>query len=162
MLEHIRVHRREVTKDHLRETMHLFRSVLPAAFLVAGSVDSSSSIAQSAYAELVRRAAPSVVTVLAEEQGQGAARLTPGSKVFLVFMRDGAQLSIPFTVGRLPDPPPDPALTSGPDPWAPGLAFGLADTTAEVRKAIKTEAEPGGLIVTQLRAAGAGAPAWPA
>jgi hypothetical protein len=45
MLEHIRVHRREVTKDHLRETMHLFRSVLPAAFLMAGSVDSSSSIA---------------------------------------------------------------------------------------------------------------------
>jgi serine protease Do len=86
-----------------------------------------------------------------------AARLAPGSKVMLVFMRDGAQLSIPFTVGRLPDSPPDPASAGGPDTWAPNLALGLADTTAEVRKAIKAEAEPGGLIVTQLRAAGAGA-----
>lgn len=86
-----------------------------------------------------------------------AARLAPGSKVLLVFMRDGVQLSAPFNVGRLPDPPADPASAGGPDTWAPNLALGLADTTPEVRKAIKAEAEPGGLIVTQLRAAGAGA-----
>jgi S1-C subfamily serine protease len=64
---------------------------------------------------------------------------------------------ISFTVGRLPDPPADPALAGGTDTWAPNLAIGLAETTAEVRKAVKAENEPGGLIVTQLRAAGPGA-----
>jgi serine protease Do len=86
-----------------------------------------------------------------------AARLSPGSRVLLVFLRDGAQLSIPITVGRLPDPPSDPALSGGPDTWAPNLALGLPDTTAEVRKALKAQDEPSGLIVTQLRAAGPGA-----
>ena len=57
-----------------------------------------------------------------------AARLAPGSKVILVFMRDGVELSIPFTIGRLPDPPSDPALTGGPDTWAPNLALGLANS----------------------------------
>ncbi len=42
-------------------------------------------------------------------------------------------------------------------PGAPNLALGLANTTTEVRKALKAENEPSGLIVTQLRAAGAGA-----
>jgi S1-C subfamily serine protease len=74
-----------------------------------------------------------------------------------VIQRGGVQLPIAFTVGRLPDPPADPALTGDPDTWAPNLAIGLADTTAEVRKAVKAENEPSGLIVTQLRAAGAGA-----
>jgi serine protease Do len=39
----------------------------------------------------------------------------------------------------------------------PNLALGLADTTPEVRKAIKADSEPNGLIVTQIRAAGGGA-----
>ena len=39
----------------------------------------------------------------------------------------------------------------------PNLALGLAETTVDVRKAIKAENEPNGLIVTQLRAAGPGA-----
>ena len=86
-----------------------------------------------------------------------AARLTPGSKVMLAVIRDGVELSIPFTVGQLPDPPSDPSLGGGPDTWVPNLALGLADTTAEVRKALKADNEPNGLIVTQLRAAGAGA-----
>ncbi len=85
------------------------------------------------------------------------ARLAPGSTVEIVVRRDGIQRSISFVVGRLPDPPADPALAGGPDTWAPNLALGLADTTDEVRKAIKAENEPSGLIVTQLRAAGAGA-----
>jgi serine protease Do len=86
-----------------------------------------------------------------------AARLTPGSDVNVVFVRDGTQLSAPFKVGRLPDPPIDPTVGGGADTWAPNLALGLADTTAEVRKALKAEDEPSGLIVTQLRAAGPGA-----
>ncbi len=85
------------------------------------------------------------------------ARLAPGSMVDLVVQRGGMRLPISFTVGRLSDPPADPALIGGPDTWAPSLAIGLADTTAEVRKAVKAESEPSGLIVTQLRAAGAGA-----
>ena len=86
-----------------------------------------------------------------------AARLTPGSTVELVVQRDGARLPIAFKVGTLPDPPADPQRAGGPDTWSPNLALGLADTTADLRKSIKADGEPGGLIVTQLRAAGAGA-----
>jgi serine protease Do len=97
------------------------------------------------------------VPVTISQLPKRAARLAPGSVVELVVQRGGAQLPIAFTVGRLPDPPADPALAGGPDTWAPNLAMGLADTTAEVRKAVKAESETSGLIVTQLRAAGAGA-----
>jgi serine protease Do len=67
------------------------------------------------------------------------------------------RLPIAFKVGRLPDPPADPAFAGGPDTWVPNLALGLADTTADVRKALKAESETSGLIVTQLRAVGPGA-----
>jgi serine protease Do len=86
-----------------------------------------------------------------------AARLVPGNKVTVTLNRDGAQLSLPLTIGRLPDPPSDPALTGGPDTWVPGLALGVANATTESRKALKADKEVGGLIVTQLRHAGAGA-----
>jgi serine protease Do len=86
-----------------------------------------------------------------------AARLTPGSRVYAMVMRDGVQLSIPLMVGHLPDPPSDPALNGGPDTWAPNLALGLANATPEIRKALKADGEAGGLIVTQLRRAGPGA-----
>ena len=85
------------------------------------------------------------------------ARLAPGSKVELLVQRDGVQLPISLTVGSLPDPPADPALSGGTDTWVPNLALGLAETTPEIRKAVKAENEPSGLIVTQLRAAGPGA-----
>jgi len=39
----------------------------------------------------------------------------------------------------------------------PALGFGVAATTTEIRKAIKATDESSGLIVTQLRPAGAGA-----
>jgi serine protease Do len=97
------------------------------------------------------------VPVTLSQLPRRVARLVPGSTVELVIRRDGTQVPITFRVGTLPDPPADPALTGGPDTWAPNLAIGLADTTAEVRKAVKAESEPSGLIVTQLRAAGAGA-----
>jgi len=86
-----------------------------------------------------------------------AARLAPGSRVSAIVMRDGTQQSLPVTVGRLPDPPSDPALSGGPDTWAANLALGLANATPEIRKALKAEGESGGLIVTQLRRAGPGA-----
>src|SRR6202043_2202603 len=59
--------------------------------------------------------------------------------------------------GRLPDPPADPALTGDQDTWVPALKLGVAGTTAEIRKTIKANDEPSGLIVTQLRPAGPGA-----
>ncbi len=86
-----------------------------------------------------------------------AARLAPGSRVDAVIMRGGVQQPISLTVGRLPEPPSDPALTGGQDTWAPNLALGLATATPEIRKALKAEREASGLIVTQLRRAGPGA-----
>ncbi len=86
-----------------------------------------------------------------------AARLTPGSRVDAIIVRGGVQQSTSLTVGRLPDPPPDPALSGGQDTWVPNLALGLANTTTEIRKALKADGEAGGLIVTQLRRAGPGA-----
>jgi serine protease Do len=86
-----------------------------------------------------------------------AARLAPGSRVDMIVVRDGVQQPLSLTVGRLPDPPSDPALSGGQDTWVANLALGLADATPEIRKAIKADGEDSGLIVTQLRRAGPGA-----
>ncbi len=85
------------------------------------------------------------------------ARLAPGSRVDAIIVRGGVQQPTSLTIGRLPEPPSDPALTGGPDTWAPNLALGLANTTTEIRKALRADREAGGLIVTQLRRAGPGA-----
>jgi serine protease Do len=60
-------------------------------------------------------------------------------------------------VARLPDPPEDAATSGGQDSWVPALGLGVADTTTAIRNAIKANNETGGLIVTQLRPAAAGA-----
>jgi serine protease Do len=75
-----------------------------------------------------------------------AVRLVPVNKVTVTFIRDGTQLSRLMTIGHLPDPPADPALTGGPDTWVPNLALGLANANAESRKALKADKEVGGLI----------------
>jgi serine protease Do len=85
------------------------------------------------------------------------ARLAPGREVTLSVRRDDIQLSLPFKVGRLPDPPSDPTQSGAADTWVPNLALGVANTTTEIRKLIKADDEGGGLIVTQLRRAGPGA-----
>jgi serine protease Do len=85
------------------------------------------------------------------------ARLAPNSLVVLTVLRAGKQQSLALKIGRLPDPPADPALTGAQDTWVPALGFGVADTTPEIRKAIKAEDESSGVIVTQLRPAGPGA-----
>ena len=97
------------------------------------------------------------VPVILSQLPRRVARLAPGSKVEFLVQRDGVQLPIALTVGSLPDPPADPALAGGTDTWVPNLALGLAETTPEIRKAVKAENESSGLIVTQLRAAGPGA-----
>ncbi len=86
-----------------------------------------------------------------------AARLVPGTRVDMIIRRGGVEQPISMTVGRLPEPASDPAMTGGQDTWVPNLALGLANSTVEIRKALKADTEAGGLIVTQLRRAGAGA-----
>ena len=85
------------------------------------------------------------------------ARLAPKTLVVASVMRAGKQQSVALTIGRLPDPPSDPALTGDQDTWVPALKLGVAGTTADIRKTIKATDETSGLIVTQLRPAGAGA-----
>ncbi|MGA2779188.1 MAG: trypsin-like peptidase domain-containing protein [Steroidobacteraceae bacterium] len=85
------------------------------------------------------------------------ARLVPGSLVTLTILRAGAEQSVALKIGRLPDPPADPGMTGGLDTWVPALGVGVAETTAEIRKAIKATDEPAGLIITQLRPSGPGA-----
>jgi serine protease Do len=85
------------------------------------------------------------------------ARLKPGNLVVASVLRTGTQQSVALKIGRLPDPPADPALTGGQDTWVPALRLGVANTTPDIRKAIKATDEPSGLIVTQLRPTGPGA-----
>jgi serine protease Do len=85
------------------------------------------------------------------------ARLTPKALVVASVLRAGKQESVALTIGRLPDPPSDPALTGDQDTWVPALRLGVANSTPDIRKAIKAVDEPSGLIVTQLRPAGPGA-----
>jgi serine protease Do len=85
------------------------------------------------------------------------ARLTPDSLATIKIMRDGKEQSLAIKVARLPDPPADSATAGGQDSWVPSLGLGIAETTVDIRKAIKADAEPNGLIVTELRPAGAGA-----
>jgi serine protease Do len=85
------------------------------------------------------------------------ARLVPDSLVTITTFRSGKTEAVGLKIGRLPEPPADPALNGDQDTWVPALRLGVANTTEEIRKAIKATDEPNGLIVTQLRPAGAGA-----
>jgi serine protease Do len=85
------------------------------------------------------------------------ARLAPNALAVVLVLRGGVQQSVALTIGRLPDPPSDPALTGDQDQWIPALRLGVAQTTPTIRAAIKANDEVSGLIVTQLRPAGAGA-----
>jgi serine protease Do len=85
------------------------------------------------------------------------ARLVPGSLATITIIREGKQETLALKVGRLPDPPANPALSGGPDTWVPTLGLGVADTSTDIRQAIKSKDEVSGLIITQLRHAGPGA-----
>jgi serine protease Do len=85
------------------------------------------------------------------------ARLVPDALVTISMVRSGKSESVALKIGRLPEPPADPALSGDQDTWVPALRLGVANTTEDIRKAIKASDEPNGLIVTQLRPAGAGA-----
>jgi serine protease Do len=85
------------------------------------------------------------------------ARLAPDSLATIRIARDGKEQSLAIKVARLPDPPDEGAVSGGQDSWVPALGLGVADTTIAIRNAIKANNETNGLIVTQLRPAGAGA-----
>ncbi len=96
-------------------------------------------------------------TVSFTDLGKTTARLAPGTQLEVGIVRDGVQQSLPLTLGRLPDPPVDPALTGGLDTGVPGLAIRIANATTDIRKAVQAPAESGGVIVTSVRRAGPGA-----
>jgi serine protease Do len=96
-------------------------------------------------------------TVTFERLGRMTARLKPGSTVQAVVQRNGERQPLALLIAQLPDPPADPALNGDTDTWVPTLELGIARANATVRRAIKAGDEPSGLIVTQLRPAGAGA-----
>ena len=85
------------------------------------------------------------------------ARLAPKELVVATVLRAGKMQNVGLTIGKLPEPPSDPSLTGDEDTWVPALRLGVANTTADIRKAIKANDEASGLIVTQLRPAGPGA-----
>jgi serine protease Do len=85
------------------------------------------------------------------------ARLAPDSLATIRIARDGKEQSLAIKVARLPDPPADAPVSGGQDSWVPALGLGVADTSVDIRKAIKADNEPSGLIVTQLRPAAPGA-----
>ncbi len=74
------------------------------------------------------------------------ARLVPNALATLTILRSGTQESVALKIGRLPEPPADPTLTGGQDTWVPALGIGVADTTMEIRMAIKANDEPTGMI----------------
>ena len=92
-----------------------------------------------------------------ENLGKVAGRLHPGATAQAVVMRDGERQQLALLIGQLPDPPSDPALTGDTDTWVPSLELGVAKSTRAIRNALKANDEAAGLIVTQLRPAGAGA-----
>jgi serine protease Do len=98
---------------------------------------------------------PSTVTF--KNLSKITARLAPNTLVVASVLRAGTQQSVALTIGKLPDPPSNPALTGGEDTWVPALKLGVANTTTDIRKAIKASDESSGLIVTQLRPEGPGA-----
>jgi serine protease Do len=84
------------------------------------------------------------------------ARLLPAALVTMTVRRDAKTISVAMKIGRLPEPPSDPALEGDQDTYVPALMLAVANTTEGIRKAVKANDEPSGLIVTQLRPSGPG------
>jgi serine protease Do len=85
------------------------------------------------------------------------ARLAPDAMTPATVWRAKKEEATTLRIGRLPEPPDDPAMTGEGDTWVPGLRLGVADTTDILRKSLKAMDEPNGIIVTQLRPTGPGA-----
>jgi serine protease Do len=94
-----------------------------------------------------------------EDLSKVIVRLKPDTPAEIVVLRDGVQRTMVLKIGRLPDPPATAGQPGGADTWVRNLAIGVADTSVQIRKSIRADSEPNGLIVTQLRRAGIGAQA---
>jgi serine protease Do len=127
----------------------------PTGALITSVDAQGPSVSALLVGDVLLKVGKSAVTF--KELSKIAARLTPTTLVVTTVWRDGGQQSVGLTIGKLPDPPADPALTGDQDTWVAALRLGVANTTVEIRKAIKAVDEPSGLIVTQLRPAGPGA-----
>jgi serine protease Do len=85
------------------------------------------------------------------------ARLLPDTLVTMTLRREAKTLSVAMKIGRLPEPPSDPSLEGGDqDTWVAALQLSVANTTENIRRAVKASDEASGLIVTQLRPSGPG------
>ncbi len=127
----------------------------PAGILVT-AVDAQGPAAGALQVgDVLLKIGPSPVTF--KDLSKVTARLKPNALVVAAVLRAGKQQSVALSIGRLPEPPADPALTGDQDTWVPALRLGVANTTAEIRRAVKATDEGSGLIVTQLRPAGPGA-----
>jgi serine protease Do len=127
----------------------------PMGVLVTAVDPQGPAVSTLAVGDVLLSIGPSTVTF--KDLTKITARLAPKTLVVASILRAGKQQSVGLTMGRLPDPPGDPALTGDQDTWVPALRLGVANTTEEIRKTIKAGDEPSGLIVTQLRPVGAGA-----
>ena len=86
-----------------------------------------------------------------ESMGRMVGRLKPGSTPHATVMRDGHHEPVLLLIGQLPEPPEQPGRTGEADTWVAALEVGIAETTPDMRAAIKANEESSGLIVTQLR-----------
>ena len=127
----------------------------PMGILVTGVEAEGPSVGTLAIGDVLLNIGTAPVTF--KDLSKITARLVPNALVTLTILRSGSQQTAAMKIGRLPEPISDPALTGGQDLWVPALKIGVADTTAEIRRALKANNEPTGLIVTQLRPVGPGA-----
>jgi serine protease Do len=95
--------------------------------------------------------------VTVENLGKLVVRLVPSTNVEASVVRDGLEQPALLTIGQLPDPTANPQQSGARDTWVRNLEFGVANTTADMRKALKAQDETNALIVTQLRPDGPGA-----
>ena len=152
-----------VERGHLGISAQAMTSELAAALhlqspmgaLVTGVEPQGPAAGAVIIGDVLLNIGPAHVTF--KELSKITARLIPDALVTLTVIRSGVEQSIAIKVGRLPEPVSDPILNGSQDTWVPAFRIGVADTTVEIRKAIKADDEPTGLIVTQLRPAGSGA-----
>lgn len=95
--------------------------------------------------------------VVPSDLGKITARLRPGAWAALAVVRNGMPRKIYVMTGRLPDAPLAASRNGQIDSWVPALGLGVAAAPYEIRHAVGADGEAGGVIVTQLRPAGAGA-----
>jgi serine protease Do len=130
--------------------------VIPAGGALVTAVDSSGPASQMILIGDVLQRMDSAPISFAD-LAKLTAQLRPDTMVELQIVRNRAPRTLYLTVGRLPEAPSTPGHNTQIDTWVPALGLGVAETSYEIRHAVRADDEVGGLIVTQLRPSGAGA-----